>query len=346
MTTSSLQTTPETEPSRVTTSTASKPGRQSGAEFVQKYGLIFAFITVLVVFAALRPTSYLSAGNIQNVLTAQSVTMLLAFAVMVPLATDEFDLSVGYHMGLAQVLAVGLQQLHGVPWGIAAPLIIVGGGIVGLVNGLLVTRFGISSFIATLGSGMVLYGVTNWFTGGQQIVGSDLPKSFTAISSSIGPVPIPAIVVLVVAVLLYIYFERTVAGRSLFVVGSSRRAAELTGISVPRTVTSAFVISGLLAATAGVILGANLRTGTASVGPEYLLPAFAGAMLGATAIKPGRVNVIGTVVAALTLAFLFSGVQQLGAPFFVEYFFNGGVLVLAVGMSVYAAKRHRERASR
>jgi ribose transport system permease protein len=315
-------------------------------ELVQRYALVVAFVVVLVVFSALRPDTYLSSGNIQNLLTAQSVTMLLAFAVMVPLATDEFDLSVGYHAGMAQVLMIGLQEKHDWSWPVAAVSIIVVGCCVGLVNGVLVTRFGISSFIATLGSGMVLFGITNWFTNGQQIVGTKLSESFIKMTGSIGWLPYFAIAVAVVGIALHVYFERTVAGRSLFVVGSSRRAAELTGVSVQRTVTTAFVASGAMAALGGIILGANLRTGTASVGPEYLLPAFAGAMLGATSIKPGRFNVVGTVIAVLTLAFLFSGVQQLGAPFYVEYFFNGGILVLAVGLSVYAAKLHRERASR
>ena len=318
--------------------------RQLSGELIQRYGLVFVLIAVLVIFSALRPLSFLSLGNIQNLLTAQSITILLAFAVMIPLATNEFDLSVGYHAGLAQVLIIGLQEYLHLSWLIAIPLIIAIGGVVGFVNGVLITRFGISSFIATLGSGIVLYGATNWFTGGQQIVGSNLPASFIAISGAIGSVPIPALIVVFFAIVLYLFLEHTVPGRSFFVLGSSRRAAELTGISAKRSITSAFVISGVLAAAAGIILGANLRTGTASVGPEYLLPAFAGAMLGATAIKPGRVNVVGTIIAALTLAFLFSGVQQLGAPFYIEYFFNGGILVVAVGLSVYAAKRHRERA--
>lgn len=315
-----------------------------GGQLVQRLGLLLAFVVVLAVFTALRPDSFLSTGNVQNLLTNQSVTLLLAFAVMVPLATGEFDMSVGYHVGLAQVLIIGLQQNGHVNWILAAALIIVLGAVIGLVNGILVARFGISSFIATLGSGMVLFGVTNWFTGGQQIVGSNLPDVFTNISSPVFGVPIPALVAVVLAIALYVYFERTVAGRSLFFVGSSRRAAELTGISVRRTVILAFVVSGVLTAVAGVLLGAILLTGTASVGPEYQLPAFAGAMLGATSIKPGRVNVIGTLLATLTLAFLFSGVQQVGAPFYVQYFFNGGILICAVGLSIFAAKRHRERA--
>ncbi|WP_188110691.1 ABC transporter permease [Aeromicrobium ginsengisoli] len=330
----------------MSTQTEARPRIIVNGEIVQRYALVLAFVLVLVVFSALRPDTYLSTGNVQNLLTAQSVTMLLAFAVMVPLATGEFDLSVGYHAGMAQVLIIGLQEKHDWSWPIAAAAIIVAGCVVGLVNGVLVTRFGISSFIATLGSGMVLFGITNWFTNGQQIVGTKLSTSFIDLTGSIGWVPYFALLVAAVGIVLHIYFERTVAGRSLFVVGSSRRAAELTGVSVSRTVTTAFVTSGAMAALGGIILGANLRTGTASVGPEYLLPAFAGAMLGATSIKPGRFNVVGTVIAVLTLAFLFSGVQQLGAPFFVEYFFNGGILVLAVGLSVYAAKLHRERASR
>ena len=330
----------------MSTQTEARPRISLNGEIVQRYALVLAFALVLVVFSALRPDTYLSTGNVQNLLTAQSVTMLLAFAVMVPLATGEFDLSVGYHAGMAQVLIIGLQEKHDWSWPVAAVAIIAAGCVVGLVNGVLVTRFGISSFIATLGSGMVLFGITNWFTNGQQIVGTKLSTAFIDLTGSIGWVPYFALLVAAVGIVLHIYFERTVAGRSLFVVGSSRRAAELTGVSVSRTVTTAFVTSGAMAALGGIILGANLRTGTASVGPEYLLPAFAGAMLGATSIKPGRFNVVGTVIAVLTLAFLFSGVQQLGAPFYVEYFFNGGILVLAVGLSVYAAKLHRERASR
>ncbi len=100
----------------------------------------------------------------------------------------------------------------------------------------------------------------------------------------------------------------------------------------------------MLSGFAGIVLGSILQTGTPSVGPEYLLPAFAASLLGATSIKPGRVNVIGTLLSVLVLAFSFSGVQQLGAPFYVQFFFNGGILIVAVGLSVYAAQR-RQRAA-
>jgi ribose transport system permease protein len=151
--------------------------------------------------------------------------------------------------------------------------------------------------------------------------------------------------VAVTAFILWIVTERLPVGRSLYVIGASPRAAELTGIRIKRYITGAFVASGFLSGIAGIMLGSILETGTPSTGPEYLLPAFAATLLGATSIHPGRVNVVGTLLAVLILAFSFSGVQQLGAAFYIQYFFNGGILIVAVGLSVYAAARRRRAAT-
>jgi ribose transport system permease protein len=332
--------TPSGAPSRP----GARPPRKQFADIVATYGLAFVFVLVLAVFFALRPATFLSSGNIGNLLTSQSVTALLAFAVMLPLSTGRFDLSVGYHVGMAQVLVVGLQVNAHLSWPVAAALVILIGVAVGAINGVLVTRFKIDSFIATMGMGSLLYGVSNWYTGGQQIAGFDLPDGYTNLSQIIGYVPLPAIYVAVIAVVLWIVLERLPIGRSLYVIGSNARAAELSGLRTGRYIGGAFAAAGLLCAIAGVLLGSILRSGTPSVGAEYLLPAFAGSLLGATSIRPGRVNVGGTVLAILIVAFSFSGVQQLGAPFYVEYFFNGGILIVAVALSVYAAIRRRKAA--
>ena len=319
-------------------------GRSRLSEILSVYGLAVVFILVLAIFSILKPATFLSSANIGNLLTSQSVTALLAFAVMMPLTTGRFDLSIGYHVGMAQVLVIGFQVNNSMPWPLAAAIVIVIGLLVGLVNGILVTRFKIDSFIATMGVGSLLYGVSNWYTDGQQIPGFDLADSFAGISQVLGHVPLPAVYVAVVAIILWIILERLPAGRSLYVIGSNARAAELTGINVGRYVTATLAASGVLCAIAGVVLASILRSGTPSVGPEYLLPAFAGSLLGATSIRPGRVNVGGTLLAILILAFSFSGVQQLGAPFYVEYFFNGGILIIAVALSVYAGIRRRKAA--
>jgi ribose transport system permease protein len=316
------------------------------ANLVAVYGLLVVFLLIMLIFGLLRPSSFFSATNVNAILVGQSVTAILALAEMIPLATKQFDLSIGYHLGMAQVLVVGLQVQQGLGWPEACALILAGSLVAGFVNGALVTWFGIDSFIATMGTGTLFYGVTNWYSNGEQIGGMDLPASFTNLSQIIYGVPLPALYVAVIGIVLWLVTERLPLGRNLYVIGANVRAAELTGINIRRHVTGAFVASGLLSGFAGIVLGSILQTGTPSVGPEYLLPAFAGALLGATSIKPGRVNVVGTLLSVLVLAFSFSGVQQLGAPFYLQYFFNGGILIVAVGLSVYAIQRRRRAAAK
>jgi ribose transport system permease protein len=220
--------------------------------------------------------------------------------------------------------------------------VVLAGAGVGALNGLLVTRFHISSFIATLGSGTFVYGLSQWYTGGEQIVGRKYPAGFLLLSENIGPAPFSLILVLIVAVVLWIAFEYTVQGRFLYVIGSNQRAADLTGIPSARYKILAFVASGTLTGVAGVMLGSELRVGQSTVGADFLLPAFAAALLGATSVKPGRVNVWGTLLAVSVLAVAVSGLQQMGADFYVEPLFNGAMLVLAVGLAEYA-RRRRER---
>jgi ribose transport system permease protein len=132
-------------------------------------------------------------------------------------------------------------------------------------------------------------------------------------------------------------------GRYLYVIGDSPRAAELTGISTAAYVTLAFVASGLIAAFAGVVLQAQLQVGQSTVGQELMLPAFTGALLGAIAVRPGRPNVWGTILAVAVLAVAVAGLTQLGAPFFVENLFNGLMLVLAVGLAGFTDRRRQRR---
>jgi ribose transport system permease protein len=314
---------------------------QALANLVAVYGLLVVFALVMLVFGVLRPASFLSLSNIDTIMVSQSVTAMLALAEMIPLATRQFDLSVGYHCGMAQVLIIGLQVQQGLAWPVAAALIVLLALLTGCLNGVLVTRLKIDSFIATMGTGTLLYGISNWYSNGEQIVGMGLPDSFTNLTQIWHGIPLPALYVGAIAVLLWVVTERLPVGRSLYVIGANVRAAELTGIAVPRHVMGAFVASGAISGMAGIVLGSTLQTGTPSVGPEYLLPAFAATLLGATSIRPGRVNVVGTLLSVLVLAFSFSGVQQLGAPFYVQYFFNGGILIVAVGLSVYAARRRQ-----
>jgi ribose transport system permease protein len=308
---------------------------------ISVWGLLVLLVLLVIVFSLLKPDTFLTYFNIRSILSNKSVQALVALSVFIPMTANQFDLSAGFNVGISQVLAIGLQA-QGLPWWGASLVVALMGAFVGLLNGLLVTRVKIDSFIATLGTGTVLYGLNAWYTGGQQVLG-DLPPAFLAISGNVGIVPAPAIYVLIVSLALWLVFEYLPLGRYLYVLGASPRAAELNGISAKRYVTLGFVAAGTLAAFAGVVLQSQLQVGQSSVGQEYLLPAFTAALLGATSIRPGRVNVWGTVLAVAVLAVTVAGLNQLGAPFFVEPLFNGSMLILAVGLAVQAAQRRTKR---
>jgi ribose transport system permease protein len=311
------------------------------------WNLLILLVVLMIVFSWLKPDTFLTAFTFQSLINTRSINAMLALAVMIPLTANQFDLSTASVLGLSQVLAIGLQVNQGLPWPLACAICLVMGASVGLANGILVVRFGVNSFIATLGSGTLLLGLSQWYSGGRQIVGA-LPEGFTALSDRfLGTgIPIAAIYVIVIAVVLWVVFDYLPLGRFLYVIGDAPRAAELNAIPVGRYITLAFVASGVLSAFAGIVMEAQMQVGQSTVGQELMLPAFTGALLGTTAIRPGRPNVWGTIVAVAVLAVAVAGLTQLGAPFFVENLFNGAMLVLAVGLAVATQKRRERRRAR
>jgi ribose transport system permease protein len=303
------------------------------------YGLPILTLALIILFSILLPDTFPTVLNARSILSDKSVIGLLSLSAMLPMIAGRIDLTVGYGIVLWHVAAITLQVTYGFSWPAAVAITLLGGLISGLVNGLLVEVAQIDSFIATLGTGTILYSFAMWHTNGRQIMGT-LPHGFLAINATwILGLPIGAFYVLAVAVVLWIITERLPVGRYLYAIGANPKAAALNGIPVRAYVIGVFVASGVLTAFTGVLLASKLRIGQASVGLEYLLPALVGAFLGSTTIKPGRVNVWGTLVGVLILAVGISGLQQFGAAFFVEPLFNGATLIVAIGIAGYAQRR-------
>ena len=218
-------------------------------------------------------------------------------------------------------------------------IVLLLGAFAGFLNGLLVEVAKIDSFIATLGTGTVLYALALWHTGGRQMVG-ELPEGFFSLSTTfVFGLPITGYYLIAITLVMWVVLEYTPMGRYLYAIGANQRAAQLNGIPTRKYVIGAFVASGAMTALAGVILASKLRIGQASVGLEFLLPALVGAFLGSTTIKPGRVNVWGTIVGVTVLAVGISGIQQFGGSFWVEPLFNGVTLLIAIGIAGYAQRR-------
>ncbi|MBB5754835.1 ABC transporter permease subunit [Prosthecomicrobium pneumaticum] len=302
------------------------------------HALLIILVALVIAFSLIRPNTFPTALTFRGIVDTKSVVVLVSLGIMLPLTTNQFDLSAGYIIALTNSLVVGLMINAGLPWPVAILAVLVVGGLVGVANGWLVAYAQIDSFIATLGSGTVLFGLANWYTGGQQLSGR-LDPGFIAIAAQSFGIPHVALIALAVALVLWVFLEYLPAGRRFYAVGANRRAAELSGINARRRIVIAFTVSGVCAAMAGVIFASQLRVGQTNTGPDMLLPVFAAALLGSTSVRPGRVNVWGTVIAVALLAVAVSGLQQMGAQFYVEYIFNGGILVFAVGAAGFMGRR-------
>jgi ribose transport system permease protein len=312
---------------------------QKVLRLIPTYGLVLLTIFLIILFSILLPTTFPTLLNVRSIVSDKAIIALLSLGAMIPMAAGRIDLTVGYGIVLWHILAISLQTVYGVPWPVAVLIVLCLGAIMGVLNGLLVEVAKIDSFIATLGTGTILYALALWHTGGRQVVGV-VPDGFYKLNSTmIFGLPITGYYVLAIGVVMWLIFEYLPIGRYLYAIGASPKAAALNGIPVRKFVIGAFVASGVLTALTGVLLASKLRIGQASVGLEFLLPALVGAFLGSTTIKPGRVNVWGTLIGVMILAVGISGIQQFGGSFWVEPLFNGVTLLVAIGIAGYAQRK-------
>lgn len=291
-------------------------------------------VALVLVFSILRPATFASWENARAILLTQSVLAVLSVAVLLPLIIGEFDLSVGANLGLGAVVIPGLIVKQGlsVPVAIVLGLLVCTG--VGLVNGLLVAKVKITAFIGTIAIATVISGVVLWYSGSTAIYG--LPSSVSSIArASVLGVPLPVVYLLAVAGVAWYVLTLTPAGRYMYAIGGSKDAARLAGVNVERLTLLAFMATGLLCGIGAVIQTASLGVGNPSVGPPLLLPAYAAAFLGATAVKVGVFNVWGTLIGVFTLAVGITGLSLLGVPPWIEPLFNGLALISAVTATRY-----------
>jgi ribose transport system permease protein len=314
-------------------------GTRKMVRLLPVYGLVILTLLLIFLFSVLLPDTFPTLLNLRSIISDKAIIMLLSLGVMIPMSAGRIDLTVGYGIVLWHILAISLQTMYGFSWPFAVLTVLLLGAAMGMLNGLLVEIAKIDSFIATLGTGTVLYALALWHSEGRQVVGALNPAFYALNTTMVLGLPITGFYVIAIALIMWIIYEYLPLGRYLYAIGASPKAAALNGIPVRKYVMGSFVASGIMTALAGVLLAAKLRIGQASVGLEFLLPALVGAFLGSTTIKPGRVNVWGTMVGVIILAVGISGIQQFGGSFWVEPMFNGVTLIVAIGIAGYAQRR-------
>ena len=310
------------------------------------YFLVIMLAALMIGFSIARPESFFTANNFSGIFVNQIVVVFAAIGLIAPLIVGELDLSVGYMVGFGQALVVALMTLQGFPVIAAIAVTLVACALLGVLNGYLVIRFEINSLIATLAVGNILYGIVLWFTGGT-ILFQNVPADFLAISGgTLFEIPLPIWYGIGLVLLVEFVLGFLPVGRRMYAIGGNRRAALLTGIPVSRLVMAAFAASSVACGLGGIIIASRLGSAQPELGPSFLMPAFASAFLGATTIRPGRYNALGTVVAVYTVAVIVGGLQQLGVPYWAENIVYGVALAGGVGLSRHLTRRREEQARR
>lgn len=331
------------EPTRL--QLADLPLRKKFIRLIPVYGIPILTILLISIFSIILPETFPTWLNFRSILSDKGVIAILALASTLPMMAGRIDLTVGYGIVLWHVLAISLQAHFGLPWWAAVVVVIGLAGSVGAINGILVEVAKIDAFIATLGTGTLLYATALWHTGGRQVLGTLPPEFFAINDTSVFGIPIGAFYVLAITIALWLFAERLPIGRQLYAIGANQKAAELSGVPVRSRVILVFVLSGVLTGFAGILLASKLRIGQASVGLEFLLPALVAAFLGSTTIRPGRVNFWGTIWGVAVLSVGIAGIQQFGADFYVEPLFNGLTLLVSILLAGYGQSR-QARASK
>uniref|UniRef100_UPI00398C32D0 ABC transporter permease n=1 Tax=Metapseudomonas otitidis TaxID=319939 RepID=UPI00398C32D0 len=317
------------------------------------YGLLLLLGLILVLFAVLEP-AFLRVGNLFIILQSVSIVALLALGVTLTMAVGGLDLSIGAVAAMSLMCASYVMVVLG--WGPlpAVAISLACGALVGLLNGFLIVRLGVPDILATLGSMFLVIGLQLIPTGGRSIaVGMTLPSgdeaagSFSAAFLALGrarlwdTVPVPVVVMLVVALLVWAFLERTRFGRVFYAIGGNERAARLAGAPVERYKLLAYVLSASLASLGGLLLAARLGRGDVSSGNGLVLDALGAALIGFAVLGARKPNAFGTLVGALLVATLLNGLTMLNAPYYAQDFVKGAVLVLALMFTFGLAQRAR-----
>ncbi|MBQ9060479.1 MAG: ABC transporter permease, partial [Firmicutes bacterium] len=290
--------------------------------------VLLVLIIGCVVISFLTPYC-LTASNIFNVLRQISVYAILAIGEALIIITGEIDLSIGYMMGLCGVLTA-LMAKAGIPAVLIVIAVVAFGAALASISGFLVTKFGINSFIATLGMQNICRGVSLLLTGGISIM---VKSPVAALGSGyLGPMPISSIIMLVAIVAFTLFVTYTQLGRNIFAVGSNVVAANFSGVNSSRVKIAVFAISGMLVGLGGIISYGTLKAADPTAGAGYELDAIAAVVIGGTSMAGGEGTIIGVLIGAAIMGVLKNAFVLLKISAYWQVVVLGFVIIAAVFM--------------
>lgn len=307
-------------------------------DFLRKYVIFVVFLLCVVVFGVLSP-KFLSVNNILNILWQNSYLVVASLGMAVMVISGATDLSAGYAISIGGSLTAASLVWWGLPIWLAVVLGILACVLLSLLNGVLSIKLKINSLMVTLGTMTIFSGISNTFTQQKAIFG--LPDAFKFIGqgSLFGVIPLPALIMVIIALLIHFMLKRTYFGRYVYAVGSNAEAARLAGISVQRTKMLVFAIGGLLFGISAIMLTARSGSANASMASGAEFTCLTAAVLGGVAIQGGEGKVFNVVVATFILGILANGMQLVGLGTYAQNIAKGSILVAAMGFDTWQKGR-------
>ena len=304
-------------------------------------GVLLAMI-VFSIFVGCSSNTFFSVDNFIAVSRICSITVLVGLAQMVVMAGGGLNISVGAIGGLGAVVCGALIKRTGIPWEFAIILGIFIGVFCGAINGFIITRLGGAaeiSWLTTLATMAVFTGFSLGITHAKPFY--DMPEGYDWIGAYniFGVLSLMLVIMIFFAVIIWVLFKYTSLGRQVLAVGGNQKAAILSGINVNKVLIFKHIISGVLAASAGILFSTRLGAVNADIGKVWMLFSFAAPLIGGTRMEGGRVNVLGAVLGGVLLALVSNGVVHMRINIFIVEFMEGLIILLAVGLDRLRAVR-------
>ena len=306
-----------------------------------EHGTIIAF-SILVIYFSFASSVFLTVTNVTNILMQSTMLAIIAFGLTIIVIVGSFDVSLASIVPISGCLvAYLLTQGWSIP--LAFLVSLLPGIVIGGLNAFVILGLGVSDFIATLGMMSVLKGVIYMATGGRSIW-RGIPEEFLVIGrGSLGPIPIPVLLMFAIFILLWVMMTHTKLGRRMVAVGGNVMAARFSGINVTAIKAFTFMLAGFMAAIVGVVLTARLGSGQPGAGGSYFLDGIAATYLGASIFSKGQPHLLGTLIGVLIIGTMNNGLVLLGASYFVQDLIKGLVIIAAVALSTAGSGKNVAR---
>lgn len=307
------------------------PRRSAGQRAIQfglRYGTYLIFLVLCTGVSLLTP-SFLTASNLSNVLLQSADIGIVAVGITFVIVARGIDVSVGAIIALGSAAGVAAMKSGGDPWYVGMAFFVLVGLLIGAVNGFASSKLAMPSFLVTLATLTMARGLVLTLSQGRSYYG--LPDVFQTIGlGSVGPVPVPVVIMLLAYVVGHLLLSRTVFGRQVYAVGGNAEAARVSGIRVQRVIFLTFILSGLFSAVAGIVLASRLNAFTASMGTGYEFTAIAAVVIGGTSLYGGEGNLAGTLVGVLLIGVINNALNLIGVSAYYQGVASGAIIFMAV----------------